>query len=379
MKRVLFIVSMVIGMVTILSSFVDDDKTFDGLSFDTLRKIYSGPTSGWPKPFVDSNIVYHELGVLPKSPLDMKNDTLRRLVELGKKLFFDPRLSGSNQISCGTCHVPSMQWTDGRQVALGHDHKTGMRNTPGLNNIWASKFLFWDGRASSLEEQASGPLTSDIEMHQDMGKLVGKINKIKGYRMLFDSIYGTNKITNDKILHAIATYERSLVGRMSDFDYFLKGDKTRLTDRQLSGLHLFRTKARCVNCHNGPLFTDHDFHNVGLTYYGRKFEDLGRYNVTKKKEDIGKFKTPSLRDVMRTRPWFHNGLFDNMDGVLNMYNNGMPRPRPRPEFANDPLFPNTSEHLVKLSLTQREKEDIIAFLEAITSAPWTIRQPELPQ
>lgn len=379
MKRTCIVLTFILGLVGLLSSFSANNRTFDGISADSLRGLYSGPQKNWPKPFIDSGVIFRELGILPKSPLDLTNDSVKATVELGKKLFFDPRLSGSNQISCGSCHVPSLQWTDGRAVALGHDHQTGRRNTPGLNNIWASKFIFWDGRATSLEEQISSPISSDIEMHQDMDKLSRKIKKIKGYQRLFDSVYGEKQVTNERIMDAIATYERSLVSRSSDFDYFLKGDTKRLTDRQISGMHLFRTKARCINCHNGPLFTDNDFHNVGLTYYGRKYEDLGRYIVTRKAEDVGKFKTPSLRDVMRTRPWFHNGLFDNMDGVLNMYNNGMPRPKPRPEQLNDPLFPQVSVHIKKLGLTQSEKEDIIAFLEAISTSPWSIRQPELPQ
>ncbi|MOA19415.1 Methylamine utilization protein MauG precursor [compost metagenome] len=144
-------------------------------------------------------------------------------------------------------------------------------------------------------------------------------------------------------------------------------------------MHLFRTKARCVNCHNGPLFTDNQFHNLGLTYYGREYEDLGRYEVTKLPEDVGKFKTPSLRDVMRTRPWFHNGLFDDMDGVLNMYNNGMPQPKPKPEQENDPLFPKTSPHIKKLGLTKEERDAVVAFLDAISSSPFRILPPDLPK
>lgn len=379
MKRVVLTVGFIVGLITLLSSFSAKNINYKAFSIDSLRAIYSGPIKNWPKPFLDSGVVFKELGILPKSPLDLKNDSVKRMIELGKKLFFDPRLSGSNQISCSSCHVSSMQWTDGRPVAMGHDHQLGRRNTPSLNNIWASKFIFWDGRANSLEEQIDSPISSDIEMHQDMKVLSKKIRKIKGYRPLFDSAFGTHKITNELISHAIATYEKSLVSRSSDFDYFLKGESKRLSDPQIRGLHLFRTKARCINCHNGPLFTDFDFHNVGLTYYGRELEDLGRYNVTKKPEDIGKFKTPSLRDVMRTRPWFHNGLFDNMDGVLNMYNNGMPRPKRKPNQINDPLFPEVSVHIQKLGLTQQDKDDIIAFLESISTSPWSISHPELPK
>lgn len=145
----------------------------------------------------------------------------------------------------------------------------------------------------------------------------------------------------------------------------------------LRGLHLFRTKARCMNCHNGALLTDNSFHNIGLTYYGREYEDLGRYKVTHNPEDVGKFKTPSLRDVIRTRPWMHNGLFDNIEGVLNIYNSGMPI-KPKPGQENDPLFPKTDTLIKKLNLTKAEKTDLIAFLESITAQPWKMRQPILP-
>lgn len=134
-----------------------------------------------------------------------------------------------------------------------------------------------------------------------------------------------------------------------------------------------------MNCHNGPLFSDESFHNVGLTYYGRKYEDLGRYNVTKKAEDIGRFKTPSLRDVMRTRPWMHNGLFDKMEGILTMYSNGMPRPRRRAHQKNDSLFPTTSRLLVKTELTKEDIENITAFLESISAPAFRIQKPELPE
>nr|MBP7556786.1 cytochrome-c peroxidase [Chitinophagaceae bacterium] len=122
-----------------------------------------------------------------------------------------------------------------------------------------------------------------------------------------------------------------------------------------------------------------DFHNIGLTYYKRENEDLGRYAVTHLPEDVGRFKTPSLRDVIRTRPWMHNGLFDNIEGILNMYNAGMPQPKPKAGEENDPLFPKTDKLLRKLDLTSGEKQDIIAFLNAITAEPLRIKPPAMPQ
>ncbi|HJV20167.1 MAG TPA: cytochrome c peroxidase [Sediminibacterium sp.] len=378
MKKILVIVFIITG-VGICSFNAGKISTRDAWYSDTLRALYLQPTGKWPAPFIDSGVSWKELGILPGSPLNQHADSVKQLVHLGKMLFFDPRLSGSGQISCASCHVPDMSWTDGRERAVGHDQQLGKRNTPSLSNIWASPKLFWDGRANTLEDQAYGPVNNDIEMHGSMPQVPASLRKIAEYKKLFINAYGTEEINVERIVHALATYERTLVSRKSDFDYFLQGEAARLNDAALRGLHLFRTKARCMNCHNGPLFTDQQFHNVGLTYYGREFEDLGLYRVTGKAAHVGQFKTPSLRDVMRTRPWMHNGLFDDMDGVLNMYNAGMPQPKPKPEQVKDSLFPQTDPLLRKLNLTKEERQDIIAFLNAITAQPWKVRIPVLPK
>lgn len=357
------------------ANFNDDDE----LSIDSLRKVYSKPTDQWPKPTVDAGAVFQELGELPPSPVDLKNDSVKKVIELGKILFFDPRLSGSNQISCSSCHAPDLHWTDGRQVSIGHDHLANVRNAPSLENVWFYKRLFWDGRANSLEEQAESPVAAHNEMHQDMKVLPKKLSKIKGYQPYFISAFGSKKITNKRIFESLATFQRSIVSRRTPFDRFLGKDKKALSDQQLVGLHLFRTKARCINCHNGPFFTDNEFHNDGLTYYGRKYEDLGLYNVTKKAEDIGKFKTPGLRNVMKTAPWFHNGLFPDMDGVMNMYNVGMPVQRVRPEQVNDPLLPKNDKLLKGLKLSKVEKDAVVAFLDALSSPTVLVRVEQLPR
>ncbi len=353
----------------------DDEE----LCIDSLRKVYSKPTDQWPRPNIDSGAVFQELGELPPSPVDLKNDSVKKVVELGKILFFDPRLSGSNQISCSSCHAPDMHWTDGRRVSVGHDHLNNIRNAPSLENVWFYKRLFWDGRANSLEEQASSPVAAHNEMHQDMKALPRKLNKIKGYQAYFIGAFGSKQVTNKRIFDALATFQRTIVSRKTPFDRFLAHDQKALTDQQLLGLHLFRTKARCINCHNGPLFTDNEFHNDGLTYYARKYEDLGLYNVTKRIADVGKFKTPSLRNVMKTAPWFHNGLFPEMDGVMNMYNVGMPVQRVKPEQVNDPMLPKNDPLLKGLKLSALEKDALIAFLDALSSPTVLIRVEQLPQ
>ena len=155
----------------------------------------------------------------------------------------------------------------------------------------------------------------------------------------------------------------------------MRGKYTALNDEEIQGLDLFRRKARCINCHNGTYFTDEQFHNIGLTYYGREYEDLGRYNVTKLAKDVGRFKTPSLRDVMKTGPWMHNGLFDNMTGIINMYNSGMHQLDDKAKDKSDTLYPKTDVILQPLKLTKEEKQALVAFLDAITATQYKMRRP----
>lgn len=346
--------------------------------YQKLQEIYKKPPEEWVKPWVDSTIVWKELGVLPKPNYPNGKEPSKALINLGKQLFFDARLSQSKQIACVSCHHPDQNWTDNRTVSMGNKLQQGNRNAPTILNLSYNTHFFWDGRASSLEEQLIGPITSKVEMNTSLDTVVARVQNIKGYRQQFDTILHVKKIKLSDIAYAIATFERSLMSRKSKFDYFLKGKKE-LTEQELKGLHLFRTKARCINCHNGSLFTDGKFHNLGLTYYGRKYEDLGRYNVTKKAEDVGKFRTPSLRDVMKTTPWMHNGLFGKMDGIIAMYNNGMPQPRRKKGQEKDSLFPKTSPIIKKLNLTAEEIENLQAFLHAISEPAFRVSKPKLPK
>ncbi|WP_129715621.1 cytochrome-c peroxidase [Pedobacter sp. SYP-B3415] len=379
MKRVFAALLLSFSVLAFISFRGSEHRDDDPIPVDSLRKLYSGPSKFWPKANVDPGVKFEELAPLLPSPVSLKIDSIVKIVELGKTLFFDPRLSGSNQISCSSCHVPDLNWADGRQVSVGHDHQPNKRNAPSLENVWYADRLFWDGRAGALEDQAESPIAAHNEMHQDVKELAKKIGKIKGYQPYFQAAFGSAKITNKRIFESLALFQRTIVSRRTDFDRFITGTKNALTDEQVVGLHLFRTKARCINCHNGPMFTDKQFHNLGLTYYGRKYEDLGLYDITKKAEDVGRFKTPGLRNVMRTAPWFHNGLFPNMDGVLNMYNIGMPVQRVRPEQENDPLLPKNDKLLRGLRLSNSEKNAIVAFLSSLNSIPVVVRMEKLPK
>jgi cytochrome c peroxidase len=372
--------SLLLGVTLIILAAVviwDFSTAPDLNDVDELREVYASDPSAWPEPTVEDSIQWDPLGALPESPY-RNVDSLEHLTTLGKKLFFDPRLSSSNQISCSSCHDPALAWSNGRPTAVGHDHRTGKRNVPSLLNIWAMEPLFWDGREDRLAEQIIHPISDPVEMNQNPEALPGKLAAIPGYNALFAQAFEDSTITLERMGQALAQFQRTIVSRESDFDRFVQGNEDALSDRALRGLHLFRTKARCMNCHHGPLFTDQKFHNLGLHYYGREREDLGRYSVTGDPDDMGKFRTPSLRDVMYTRPWFHNGLFNNIDGVMNMYNHGMARPDPRPEMKDDPHYPVTSDLLKELHLTDGEKDDLIAFMKAISERPYRMPRPELP-
>jgi cytochrome c peroxidase len=379
MNKVLLGIAFFLSCLLLISFKSNDWIGDDGLTVDSLRKIYAQPSQYWPNPNVDKGVNFEELAALQPSPIDLSNDSIKKVVELGKLLFFDPRLSGTNQISCATCHSPELNWSDGKQVSIGHEQLPNIRNAPSLENVWVYNRFFWDGRANTLVKQAEGPISAHNEMGQDLKSLAKKLNRIKGYSSYFSAAFGTAKITNQRIFESLATFQQTIVSQESPFDNFLNGDRNALNDQQLTGLHLFRTKARCMNCHNGAYFTDKDFHNIGLTAYGTKNEDLGLYNVTKQPEDVGKFKTPGLRNVMQTGPWFHQGSVNSMDSLMVLYNMGMPEHAVLPGQKDDPLLPKNDKLVRGIMLNIRERKAIIAFLEALSSPPVLIRAERLPQ
>lgn len=345
-----------------------------------LRATYTQPSDQWPAAVIDPGVKHREIGLLPAVEFPKDNSDSKEKEELGKILFFDPRLSGSGQIACASCHDPDLAWADGRTVAFGHDRSPLKRNAPSVFFSAFLKPLFWDGRADSLEDQFSGPITAHDEMNANADVVAKRLDDIPEYRQLFKDAFGADHVTLKDASRAVATFERSLaklVGR-SRFDHFLKGQRNALTDSAIRGLDLFRTTARCMNCHNGPEFTDNQFHDLGLSYYGRKLQDLGRYEITKKAEDMGRFRTPTLRDVGRTRPYMHNGLFD-LPGVINMYNAGMATLRRKDDELNDPLFPTKDPLLHPLGLNEQDRADLQAFLESLSEPPLRIRPPQLPR
>jgi cytochrome c peroxidase len=210
--------------------------------------------------------------------------------------------------------------------------------------------------------------------------MVKNVSKIKGYKPLFEKAFGSNEITLQKIQKALATFERSIVSTGSRFDSFVRGNSKALKDEEIKGMHLFRTKAKCINCHNTPLFSDNLFHNDGQTLLGSKMEDLGRYNFTKNLSDIGKFRTPSLRETNITGPWMHHGNFPSLKDVIEFYNLGNPISIQKGVTVPDSLRASKkSSMLTKLNLTLEEQQNLEAFLKSISTRVSKINPPTLPQ
>jgi len=288
-------------------------------------------------------------------------------IELGKRLFFDPRLSRDGTISCSSCHNPALGFSNGQRLAAGVRGQMGRRNPPSLFNVAYRPQLFWDGRAGSLEEQALEPIQNPLEMGEDIGRVAAKLNAVPEYVQAFRDVFGT-PATADGIARAIAAFERTLVSTHSAWDRFMAGDETALSPAAQRGVRVFDEKAKCVTCHNGPNFTDNQFHALGLPARPGLSDDPGRYAVTLNDEDRETFRTPSLRNVADTAPYMHNGIFPTLEDTLDFYVKAEGRPAHR-----HPLI--TPLDL----LTEQDKKDLLEFLRSLSGAPLDIASPILPR
>ncbi|MEX5212980.1 MAG: c-type cytochrome [Nitrospiraceae bacterium] len=286
------------------------------------------------------------------------NPITEKKVELGRLLFFDKRLSKNNTIACASCHMPALAFTDGQPVSTGIHRQLGGRSAPAAINRAFSKGQFWDGRAATLEEQSVGPFTNPVEHgFLDYPEMIAKMNRIEGYRRLFKEVFDGD-ISVETVGKAIATFQRTLISGNSPADRFdVGGEETALSLEARRGLALFRGKARCTRCHSGFNFTDERFHNLGIGW-DTNTVDLGRYMVTKDPEEIGAFKTPTLREIGRTAPYMHDGRFGTLEEVVDFYSQG--------GIAN----PYLDNNVIPLELTGQEKQDLIAFLRSLSGEGW---------
>lgn len=318
-------------------------------------------------PVTVDGMVVPDIGPLPSVvPVPPNNLNYKAKIALGKQLYFDGRLSKNGAISCAFCHLPTAGFADPKQVSIGVGGKRGGRQAPTVLNTAFNPVQFWDGRAGSLEEQAIGPIENPLEMAETHENVVAKLSKIKGYREQFQKVFGT-EVNLQGIANAIAAFERTIVSTNSPFDRYSMGETSAMDEAAVRGMALFKGKARCILCHNGPNFTDNQFHNLGVPQVGPMKEDLGRYYVTRQEKDKRAFKTPTLRSITETAPYMHDGAFQTLEEVIDFLDKG---------GGDDP---NRSPLLKPLGLTTQEKADLLAFLKALKGEELPFEFPTLPE
>jgi len=291
-------------------------------------------------------------------------------VELGKQLFFDPILSRDRTISCASCHKPAFAFADTSILSKGVDGRTGNRNSPTVMNIRQQVSFFWDGRAASMEEQVLQPIENPDEMDLPVDSAVQRLLTDPYYRKLFDKIFHEMP-TRQLLASAIAAFERTLETSQSPFDQWkFSEDSTAVSDAARRGFVVFNKKGKCVQCHFGSDFTQNEFRNIGL-FNGLELNDSGRTTISGKEEDLGKFKTPTLRNIAVTAPYMHNGMFKTLEEVIEFYDDPV-------KLVNNNI--NRDSILLKpLGLTKEEKSDLKAFLLSLTDQQFNNKQSDKQQ
>lgn len=322
-------------------------------------------------------------------PVPPANPQTPEKIELGKQLFFDRRLSGDGTMSCSTCHDPLQGYSDGLPVSLSYPTTRNWRNSPTLYNIGLQTTLFHDGRTETLEDQALFPLMSAFEMNQNLDFVEEELRSVPEYVEAFRKAFGDPDITRLRIAMAIAAFERTIVSKNSPLDRVLGGDRKALSKEAARGLEVFRGKGKCAECHDGALLADGKFYAlhvpenveqekdprvaatrrfVAKVYhyedYRKLAEDPGRYLITKKMDDWKAFRTPTLREIAKTGPYMHNGIFETLEQVIEFFDQGGGKG-------------NTV--LKTLNLTASEKQALKVFLEeALTGEEQPFAYPKVP-
>jgi cytochrome c peroxidase len=323
--------------------------------------------AGAPQDKQDSRDLPAFLGPLPKPPVPKDNEMSDAKVELGRMLYYDPRLSGNGTISCATCHNPALGWADGLAKGVGINGAKLGRSSPSVLNAAYYETQFWDGRAASLEEQAKGPIQSAAEMGGSAEKATSTVAGIPGYAKRFNEVFG-GEVTFDRIAMAIAAFERTVVDLDSPFDRWARGDDAAMTDAQKKGFELFTGKARCAVCHSGPTFADKRYHNIGLPG-----DDQGRVAVSKDENETGAFRTSTVRNAALTAPYMHDGSLKTLREVIDHYEKASNEKEKHPKMS---IF------MLPFKLDEAEKKDLEAFLHALTGDkrdPRAAVVPVLPQ
>jgi cytochrome c peroxidase len=329
-----------------------------------------------------------DLKPVQAEPVPKQNVQTPEKIELGKKLFFDRRLSGDGTMSCATCHDPEMAFTDGLELSLSYPTTRNWRNSPTLVNVAFQKYLFHDGRSRTLEDQALFPMMSAFEMNRNLDFVEEVIRSVPEYVDAFQTVFG-GEVTRERMAMAIASFERTILSVNSPLDKYLNGNKKAISGDAKKGLALFLGKAKCSECHFGVNLSDDRFHALNVPEkpeqqsdpriaatrrfvakvyhyedYRNLAEDPGRYLITKDRKDWKAFRTPTLREIAKTAPYMHNGIFATLDEVIDFFDRGG-------GIGNKVLQP--------LGLNNKEKKYLKAFLvEALTGEDFVIQYPKVP-
>jgi cytochrome c peroxidase len=313
---------------------------------------------------IDKEITIKSPSFFPKIKFPDDNRPTAFRVELGRRLFYEKKLSAQETMSCASCHVTSMAFTDGRQTSVGAHGKKGKRNAPTLANLaWMPRFMM-EGGVPTLELQVLAPIQDSIEMDLPLHEAAVRLRSIKKYNDLSLVAYG-KELDENVIMRALANFQRTFVSADSRFDrwYYYK-DSTQFNDSEKRGKAIFFSeKAACMKCHSLPFFTDFEYYNIGLY---KRYADHGKERITYNKADIGKFKTPTLRNIELTAPYMHDGSINTLEEVIEIYNKG------------GEGHENQDFRVRPMNWTVQEKEDLLAFLKTLTDWNFVQNQSFLP-
>lgn len=330
MKLLKLIIPVIISSFLFFQCKKDDEKPFEATAFQLEKP------AGFP-----------DIHIPADNPMTVEG------IALGRKLFYDPILSGDNTLSCASCHTQNTAFSDSARFSIGIDKIEGDRNAPTIiNPVWGTSF-FWDGRAETLEIQALEPVPNPIEMHLEWEDAIPKLKNDTKYPSLFAQAFGTDKITKELTAKAIAQFERTFISANSKYDSKV------FSDSEQRGFNLyFSEEADCFHCHGTVLLTDNLFHNNGLD---STFSDVGLAKISKNPADNGKFKTPTLRNIEFSAPYMHDGRFKTLEEVVDFYSDNL-----KYSESIDPLMKNVFRGGVRL--TQEEKADLVAFLKTFSDS-----------
>jgi len=341
------------------------------------------------------------LAALGPPPIPADNPQTEEKAELGKLLYFDNRLSGDASLSCATCHDPKFGWTDGNDICRGYPGTSHWRNCQTVVNTAYYNKIFWAGSTTSLEAQAPSAALGGVAGNGERDMLEERLRQIPKYVRLFKEVFGTERPELPDAWKAIAAFERSLVQRDTPFDKYMNGDDSALSELAKTGMDLFQGKAGCIQCHSGAFLTNENYYNLGvpenegfqedalkqITFrfeqyakgvpeevYRKTKTDLGLYYRMKRPEDMGKFRTPTLRYLEYTVPYMHNGFFYSLEEVIEFYDQGGGEDQIEKQFGHS----TKTDKLKPLGLTQEEKDALVAFLASLSGEEIIRETPVLP-